>query len=529
MRSYVGITIGPIGDTIGEVTSPAALWYASMIFSDITKRLCETISKRFADVRIYSPYYDKNDEIINKEDGVGKFHDRIFFSSEGLSKDDLDCIIKEIKMKTKERFPKSISNDEDEDFLEQYIQINYIIKQRDEKLTASNCILELSPYLDSLELMKTFPSSDKTNVFDRLFRGENENGNKYIKESGLFNKIDRDKNQFLNKDNNIRTIEDIASHNKTIEDNAKWKHYYAIVYADGDGMGKFLERLSDDNVTFFSKACLKYDNDAASTIAKYGGMSIYAGGDDLLFIAPVIKNQNENIFTLCNDIKARFNALIKKSIEDMDELNNKDEILNKLLPTVSFGISIQYEKHPLYEALESSRKLLYLAKKDGDEECTNPHKDNMLVELKKHSGQSIALLIPNKSFYVFKEFIDLQHKYKLEDAKRLQSVLYTLESFDTLISVLNVKARQDNKIDLEAYQEAFANLFDNEGQNEAKGYIRELSKIYYENYIRQSDERIKISVPGYALKEQPKDKTDNMQALTNMLRMSKFFFEKEGE
>lgn len=43
MSRYVGITIGPILDTICETTKPAGLWFASSLFSDITRRLCAEI------------------------------------------------------------------------------------------------------------------------------------------------------------------------------------------------------------------------------------------------------------------------------------------------------------------------------------------------------------------------------------------------------------------------------------------------------------------------------------------------------
>ena len=81
MRSYVGITIGPIFDTICDADSPAALWFASSFFSDITRRICKELldeNNGILDVQIYSPFYSED---INLEDGVGKFHDRIIFSA----------------------------------------------------------------------------------------------------------------------------------------------------------------------------------------------------------------------------------------------------------------------------------------------------------------------------------------------------------------------------------------------------------------------------------------------------------------
>lgn len=42
-KSYIGITIGPIFETMNLVSSPAALWTSSYMFSSVTKKLCEVL------------------------------------------------------------------------------------------------------------------------------------------------------------------------------------------------------------------------------------------------------------------------------------------------------------------------------------------------------------------------------------------------------------------------------------------------------------------------------------------------------
>ncbi len=37
--SIAGITVGPIFDTISRATVPAALWFSSILFSALTRRL----------------------------------------------------------------------------------------------------------------------------------------------------------------------------------------------------------------------------------------------------------------------------------------------------------------------------------------------------------------------------------------------------------------------------------------------------------------------------------------------------------
>ena len=79
---YVGITIGPIYDTLLEASSPAAMWFASSMFSDMTRQLCNEIDEQILSAehyigKMYSPYYDRNE--AKKAGAVGKYHDRIIF------------------------------------------------------------------------------------------------------------------------------------------------------------------------------------------------------------------------------------------------------------------------------------------------------------------------------------------------------------------------------------------------------------------------------------------------------------------
>ena len=158
MRKFIGITIGPIGDTMGEATSPGALWFASSMFSDITKRICEAIIQEFTDTVIYSPYYDKN---IKLDDGIGKFHDRILFSVSDFSHEKMKNIVTQVKEETVDIFPRDekFCNEDSKKFFIEYLQIHYVVKEEDE-LEKENCILELSSCLDAMELMKTFPKAE---------------------------------------------------------------------------------------------------------------------------------------------------------------------------------------------------------------------------------------------------------------------------------------------------------------------------------------------------------------------------------
>ena len=83
-------------------------------------------------------------------------------------------------------------------------------------------------------------------------------------------------------------------------------------------------------------------------MSRFGGMIIYAGGDDLLFLAPVSNGKGQTVFELCQEIAMLFEGKMKDNFVGFSSC-----------PTVSFGISIQYEKFPLYEALNHARNLLF--------------------------------------------------------------------------------------------------------------------------------------------------------------------------
>lgn len=494
-KKYVGITIGPIFDTILDASSPAALWFASYMFSDITKRLCEAITKsELDDVEILTPSYNENISLI---DGVGKFHDRIIFSTSNYSKEVMDVIITTVKEETAKVFPLDkikLAEEDVKGFLREYLQIHYVVK---ENIEEANCILALSPYLDALELMKTFPKDDAVNPIRKLFAGAEAGKNVWIKESPLYKQVEKHQLKSDKEDGSLKEIKEIAAVGTT--EALKRKDYYAVVYADGDNMGSILGNLdSDEAITEFSAACLTYAEESAKQIAEFGGITIYAGGDDLLFLAPVM-NGEKSILDLCDDIQADFKKVINEKYKDANA-------------SVSFGISVQHAKYPLYEALNNSRKLLALAKKDGDFNKENPKKNNTAIQLQKHSGQSLALCVSNNSYAKVNDLLKLK-----TDAQQVHSIVYTLDSFSSLVGVLDKNA-QKNPQDYERYENAWDNLFDNPEQQEALEYINKVCEHYFRNFVVDEDQGV-IAIG---------DKT-SLRTLLYILRFKQFLVEKEGE
>jgi CRISPR-associated protein Cmr2 len=539
---YVGITIGPIFDTVNEATRPAALWFASTMFSDITRRLCININERFGlqtttgDAtkeypQIYSPFYNKEDS-AGLEDGIGKYHDRIIFSTDKEDYEDiektLDETISQVKKETADIFGNEFFESEDEKqeavgFFENYLMIEYVILD-EEKIKGKSCLLAISPYLDDLEIMYFSPNRNENSPIKKLFGGEKDDPNKLIKQSALFGGLSDDgvKNicepckggaKIEKKDRVIKSIEYIAGR-KTSE--YKRTNYFAVVSADGDKMGKFLETINDNSsVTKFSEACLNYDKTAADEVVKFGGMPIYAGGDDLLFLAPVVSESGETVLSLCSRINKEF----KKKIEDVKEFKGNDKI-----PTISFGISIQYYKYPLYEALNRARGQLYVAK-DVEE---GKEKNRTSVILEKHSGQTVSFVIGNEhiasteekkseSIVFFEDFL----KYIIEKDKNkvaneefiLQSLGSKLELHKVIVAEIEKNLKNSVEPVGSTNHYPWDNLFDNEGQQNVNEYLQEIQKWYY-NEVKKK---------GNSWRVETKGETTFLQAA---LRMGKFLIER---
>lgn len=519
MSTYVGITIGPIFDTISETTKPAGLWFASSLFSDITRRFCAAIhcSENLLKGDILSPYYDKKESFA---DGVGKYHDRIIFKTDHYSKAELDRIVCKVKRETILNFPTedALRREKEIKFLMDYLQIHYVVIEEG-ALPDKNAILALSPYLDALELLKYFPDNQENNPFERMLRdGKEHRSNELVIKSVLFRQINRTTNQFYSGagKRRIREIQEIALGLSKEDSQFKKNSYFAVVSADGDSMGAFLSSLDkDEDITAFSRACLAYDKTVAKMIGAFGGMTIYAGGDDLLFLSPIEGEGGKSIFTLCGEINGAFQAEVRAAFE------GREEVLTTI-PTISFGIVVRYYKYPLYEALAGSRTLLSYVK-------SKTEKNAIAVQMEKHSGQRMGVLIPHRSVSVVEVLLQTgAGKFAVgtgteagaveeTGAEAVNSVIYTLENMSALIRVLD-----GQKLTRKQYLSAWNNFFDNVDQEKNRDFHNQLCEIYYD-YFAQGQCGIQ------ALTDEKTEDDRYFRAFTMLLRIDKFLKEKKGD
>lgn len=515
---YVGITIGPIFKTIGEAISPAGLWFGSYFFSTVTKKLCEKLVE-IPNVKIFSPFYDSNSNQNPQEDGIGRYHDRILFSVDGntVTEEKLQKIISAVKKEMAGKFGK-FNSGQIENFINNYLRIDFVLLNEGtineiigkSGKAGNNIAIILNDALDALELMAAGKGRTDMNLFASFFAGKKGNRNIYIKESKLF--TDTKPNSQLvikhpDRDSDLKSIEDIALSRKKEESSSEElpngeiaptrSEYYAVVNSDGDKVGTLLKALCKDveiskqseRINIFSRACLDYAGEAAKLVGKYGGMTIYAGGDDLLFIAPV-----HSLFSLCSELDEMFKKTLRKGLEEVDL---PDDSINVSL---SFGVAVQYVKYPLYEALERARVQLYMAK----ESCGNRSNGSGIsggnrlgIELVKHSGKTVQLMVENEKL----EMIDNLINYRATtNDQALESVLYNLQDTEIIFKLLFEKTAQ-GIFDFQEYKMRFLNNFNNPNQLSYHSYLDEIAKCFYDNYLKEYHKPVtKVKVDGVCTK-----------------------------
>lgn len=518
---YVGITIGPIFKTIGEAISPAGLWFGSYFFSTVTKKLCEKLVE-IPNVKIFSPFYDSNSNQNPQEDGIGRYHDRILFlvDDNTVIEGELPSIISAVKKEMAEKFGTFKTDKEIMHFVDNYLRIDFVILNektikiigKSEK-AGNNIAIILNDALDALELMAAGKGRTDMNLFAPFFAGQKGNRNIYIKESKLF--TDTKPNSQLvikhpDRDSDLKSIEDIALSRKKEENSSKEvpdgevaptrSEYYAVVNSDGDKVGTLLRALckdveiskQSDRINSFSRACLDYAGEAAKLVGKYGGMTIYAGGDDLLFIAPV-----HSIFSLCSELDEMFKKTLKKGLE---KVNLPDDEINVSL---SFGVAVQYVKYPLYEALERARVQLYKAKESYGKR-PNGSKisggNRLGIELVKHSGKTVQLMVENEKLGIIDNLIDYR---ATTNDQALESVLYNLQDTEIIFKLLFEKTAQ-NEFDFQKYNTRFLNNFNNPNQLAYHDYLEKIAEFFYDNYLKEYQYKYKpdtkVKVDGVCAK-----------------------------
>ncbi|MDR3085294.1 MAG: type III-B CRISPR module RAMP protein Cmr6 [Christensenellaceae bacterium] len=390
---------------------------------------------------------------------------------------------------------------EDRAFYQNYLQIHAVQFEADEESEGfgESVIQKGNQLLDAIELERSFPVQATSNPILRqleqpkldpegnVVRGHNES----IKKSRLVQNIEQERWQLLGPHCAIRDTAHIAGNDQPFSERLKKERergllpfkrfaYYAIVQTDGDGMGEAIKNCKTcEDLADFSRRCLRYAQEGAKLVREYGGITIYAGGDDLLFIAPLDnegnngqwKGAHHNLFELLNGIRTVFDGCF----EGFQAGSQR--------PTLSLGVAICYYKFPLYEAFNLAYRMLHEEAKNAEAMVTvnktlqTIKKNALALTLRKHSGKSVELLFPqyNRQYGekgCLKAFTDLLQALEGKDANELaflSSVPTQLDRFQALFGhALRVKSDG-------AIENAFQNVFDGElhrNNSRVKEYIK---------------------------------------------------------
>lgn len=395
-NKYSAINIGPIIATLGMARKPRELWAASFLFSHLMKCIYGEAGKTGA--TIISPAKPKENK--NK---VGIYPDRIYLKGEV----DVKRVISEAVIS----FYYDLLGDKTLDL--SYFNLMSTTCEADKE---SEAIATLNQQLDILELCNYATDGDAAQTIYDIISEK--------KGSPLFNLAD---GKYIKE---IKSIEDIAGVQRKGQQEIKEKshhRYFCVVQADGDNVGKTVSHpsLNDGEVLEISKELVQFGLDATKLIDEFGGLPIYAGGDDLLFIAPVVGKNNKQIFQLLDDIE---NQAFKGVQDKVGKLGLKDKEGNHIKASLSFGVSITYYKYPLYEALESARNLLF-GKAKGIRD-----KKAVAWSLRKHSGGTFEAAFSLKETELKTQFENLIAA--TTDKDTVSAIAHKLRQEEALVDIV---------------------------------------------------------------------------------------------
>ena len=455
---YTGINIGPIIPTISMGRKPREIWSASYMFSFLMECIIKEIKKK--GVVIVSPAIVDEEEKSstnkkeNKHEGIGLYPDRVFVK--GVFN------VSEVIKSALANFKETTGVDES------YVNVMYVTVDGKDSAKDKETIKRLNQLLDCTELcnrpvqstsrdkvLKLIRKKKDSKLFEHAHHDKDfpipylaEIATKRLEEVNQCKSVLRDECQ--GKDSNNDGDEDLFyqelkdKFKETYgEDYFSFYKYICIVQADGDNMGKIVSSISADKVKTVSEALLQYGKKACEKIKTYGGLPIYAGGDDLLCIAPVI-GKKHTIFGLIDEIDKLYESTVDKSIEPFRPY---DKEFNPLHTYLSYGLSISYYKYPLYEAFKDALNLLF------DKAKKVKGKNAVAWRLRKHSGSGFKGELSKCSdiYTDLKGIMDIP-----VEEKQIAAIAHKLKANENLLDVLLKKYRRDkNKDELKDRLEYF--------------------------------------------------------------------------
>lgn len=474
---YTAINIGPIVATFSLAKKPRELWASSYIFSYLMKNIIDKVS---LDATLLSPSKDEE----NLKIGVGLYPDRAFFRSNSEIPNASEKVMKVVKEVSGQL-----------GICEDYFRVMIINLEEEcdsvavEKLNRHLDYCELTNLATSFETEQSvlklikcqydsplFPLAFEVNKFPigtlaEIATVELKNQNLQVwlearRVGKLLDKLEKgisEEYKIIDEDIFYKSLKEF------FKDSFKSYHkYICIVQADGDNMGEVVTHLKDGEFTGLSKMLIDFDKNAAKRISAYGGLPIYAGGDDLLFIAPVV-GESDCIFGLVETLDRLYDPIRQK----VAEYKLQDEKGREIVTSMSYGISITYYKYPLYEAWVNAQELLFERAKNIE------HKNAIVCSLQKHSGSSffVAFSKENKKLYdLFLQLIKI-----VSSESMVSAVAHKIRENASLLSVWKEAEKEHIQLRLNGF---FEKIIDIEGKNlQATVYMENVKQLLLEMYL----------------------------------------------
>lgn len=160
--------------------------------------------------------------------------------------------------------------------------------------------------------------------------------------------------------------------------------YFAVLRADGDRMGRWLDGLSSpEDQRSASEALARFAKSATEVVAEHHGHCVFAGGDDVLALLPV-----STALDCAAGLNEAFTLAIARGPNGSD-----------VRPTLSVGIQVAHATDPFKGSLEGAREAEHAAKHTYERAA-------FAVRLDKRGGG--PLLVGDK-WENLQHFLALQH------------------------------------------------------------------------------------------------------------------------
>ncbi len=462
--TYTAITIGPIVSTLQRARSTKASWAASYTISYIAKQIIRAIRKQGLAERadFILPYFEADD--LERWDEVGLFADRIVIkgSINGIRKitDDVLKTLSTLIAKDLSEKVEEVYNYCNAHFNIRVLEPIELTESVNKEVT--NVMFETYQLLDVAELQNApnlYADADYlVRFFEKVPGFENS-----LTYNHFHNKAFPEKRKFpstpeiataeFEKDSFYEGLREILNKNpkntnndqrqeKFYKDLRTWQgdkfrnyqKYMVVVKADGDNFGKLISAIykhKPELTTAFSEAIFSFTRMAAIAVSKVlNGYPVFAGGDDLLFFAPLAHTHfnRENV----EEIKTIFDV-----IDEIDDLFSKTfyndrfkEAINESEKPLgmSFGISMAYYKFPLAEIQNCADFQLFgIAKKTAQ-------KNAISFEVLKHSGHKFGTTF-FKPKYEFDKDIDLNQKKETKPDQKALGLGTAYKAFQNLLKI----------------------------------------------------------------------------------------------